>query len=214
MKLFLLQNKQIQKRNNYIELFGLSRAGKSTLLKNIKKTRKINIYNLELTALKKLFYLAKFSVSFPIKTIKLFYKLNSNWIYTREISFLNYMRIFLMRNSYLSHVLAKYEIIKEKDYYVDEFLMQSLFMIIQKKSNEKEILNVFGLLPPPSNIILVEESKKKRYERIAKTRYPAQQINKDYAVEWMKNMEFNYKIIRKILLDNHISRQVKNLDEL
>ena len=79
--------------------------------------------------------------------------------------------------------------------------MQSIFMIFQKKSSEDELRNLFKILPKSRKIMIVESSEKDRYERIKKTRFPAQQINKEYAIAWMKNMEYNYNLIMQILRD-------------
>ena len=215
MAIFLLKNSRLQKKNYYTELFGLSRSGKSSLLREIGKIKEKRVYALKLNIFKKLFYLIKFTIKNPFKTVILFSKTNLNWIYLNELNFFEYIKIFLMRNSYLIHVLAKYEIINKKNCYVDEFIMQSIFMIIQKKSNKKEILSLLKTLPLSGKILLIEKSKKERYERINRTRYPAEQINKFFAVKWMDNMEFNYKILRKILFENYgPAILIKRLDQL
>ncbi len=213
MKIFLLKNNRQNRKNNCTELFGLSRSGKSSLLKKIEEKKEKKIFNSKLSIFEKLFYLMKFFVKNPVKTIMLFSKMNSNWLYLKEFNFLKYAKIFLMRNSYLGYVLAKHEIIGMKNIYVDEFLMQSLFMLIQRKSNEIELSDLIKVLPS-GRILLVEENEKERYKRIDKTRYPAEQIDKAYAVKWMENMEFNYKIIRKILFENYTPVLIKNLKQL
>ena len=76
-------------------------------------------------------------------------------------------------------------------------------MILHKKSSKKEISSILQALPNSNEILLIESSKKERYERIGKTRFPGEQINKKYSMIWMKNSEFNYEIIKKILLEYH-----------
>ncbi len=201
MTIFLLKYKNSEKTLNIVELFGLSRSGKSSLLENFKKKGKKCLFSSDISFKNKLSNIIKFIIKYPVLSLYLLFKTNINWIVLQNLTIKDYLRIFIMRNSYLGAVLAKYEILsKEKvEVYLDEFIMQSIFMIIQKKSSESELDNLFRILPKSRKIIIVESSEKERYERIKKTRFPAQQINKEYAIAWMKNMEYNYKIIKKIL---------------
>ena len=66
-----------------------------------------------------------------------------------------------MRNSYLGAVLAKYETLKSKKtpIIVDEFLLQSLFMIFQKKTDKKKIKKVLNKLFQSNKILIIEEEK-------------------------------------------------------
>jgi len=207
MRILLLKNlrEKDNKKIRTIELFGLSRSGKTSLLKELIKKGNKGILTRDISSEKKLFFLFKYFLKRPIKTLYLFLKLNTNWIIYNNISLKDYIKIFKMRNSYLGSVLGKYEIVKNKKekFYIDEFIIQALFMIIQKKSDEKEIKNLLKKLPSIGEIMLVESNKKERYKRIKNTRFPAQQISEDYSIEWMKNSEYNYKIIKKILIKKY-----------
>ncbi len=207
MRILLLKNLRGKDKNKLktIELFGLSRSGKTILLKELIKKGNKGILIEDISSQKKLFFLFKYFLKRPIKTLCLFSKLNTNWIISNNISLKDYIKIFKMRNSYLASVLAKYQIVKnsKEKIYLDEFLVQSIFMTIQKKSNEEEIAAILDMLPPSGEIMLVESNKKERYKRIKNTRFPAQQINKDYSIEWMKNSEYNYKIIKKMLIKKY-----------
>src|SRR3989344_6523827 len=98
-----------------IEFFGLSNTGKFVLF-------------------------IKHLILNPLNSLYLFKKLNSNRI---QINFSPGKKSLIrkMRNSYLAGVFAKYEYLKNKkdNIFTDEFSLQSLFMILQEKSNEKEI---------------------------------------------------------------------------
>jgi len=186
-----------------IELFGLSRAGKTTykeeLLSKGYKTIK------EPKNIIKFFYFLKFFIKNPLKTLYFFYKLNSRYLKLQKFSIINYTKMFLMRNSYLLGVLSKNEqLVKTKGLVViDEFSIQSIFMILQKKASEKEIKILLKKLQKSDIIYILEIDEKTRYERFKKTRFPAQWIEKEYAKTWMKNSEFNYKIIKKCLSKTH-----------
>lgn len=200
MKLTYLVNKKT--KTNSLELFGLSRSGKSTyaeslaggfdLIKNPKN--KFALF----------WNFSKFLFKNPIKTLKLFSILNSNKLSLKSLTFSEKFRIFLMRNSYLLAVLAKTKYLKSnKPTIFDEFLTQSIFIIIQSKSTKKELEKVLSLLNSPCNILLFEELKFVRYKRFAQHRFPGGHINKEYSLEWMKNQEHNYKLIKELLLEKY-----------
>ena len=207
MRILLLKNLR-EKNNNKlrtIELFGLSRSGKTTLLRDLIKKGNKGFLTDEISLQKKLFLSLKYSLIHPLKTACLFYKLNTNWIVLPFLKVRDYFLVWKMRNSYLASVLAKYQIVKnlKEKIYLDEFLVQSVFMIIQKKSNKEGIRTILNMLPPSGKILIIDSNKRERYRRIKDTRFPAQQINKDYSIEWMKNSEYNYKIIKKILIQKY-----------
>ena len=117
-----------------------------------------------------------------------------------------------MRNSYLIGVLAKYEYLKNKkeNIFTDEFSLQSIFMILQKKSNEKEIRKIIKKLPKSDYLFLFEGNKEWRHKAYQKkhpvhggTLMPGSGIDKDYAEEWMKIMEYNFEIIKKIIFEDY-----------
>lgn len=201
----ILLNKNKDSVNSHIcEAFGLSNSGKSTYLKKIQ-----NNHNVSLTGhnpSKRIIPLFKFLLFNPIFSFSLYYKLNTNWIIMKELRFLDYLRIAILRNSYLSAVLARYNDLKNisEDLFVDEFFLQSIFMIYQKKAKEKEINKLLNIIPLPSKILLFEINNKTRYKRMEKNRFPAEEINKQYSVEWMKNSEYNFNIIKKFLLYNYV----------
>lgn len=207
MKSFLLENDKNKGRNlKAIEIVGLSRSGKTTLLKKILERGEKGFMDWEnVSSLTKLFAFLRYLIKNPIKTTRIFSKLNSNRISLNGLKPIDYFRIWKMRNSYISAVLAKYEMMKSKkqEFFIDEFVIQSIFMILQVKSNEKDILETLQLLPRTGKILIVEDTKKNRYERIKKTRFPGEQINRAFAIEWMRNMEFNYGLLKKILIRDY-----------
>ena len=182
-----------------IELFGLSRAGKTTYKEELL-SKGYNTIKEPIDIIKSLYFL-KFFIKNPINTFYFFYKLNSSYLKLQKFSIINYIKMILMRNSYLLGVLAKCEqaINMKGNVIVDEFSTQSIFMILQKKSSEEEIKKLLQKLPKSDRIYILEIDEKTRYERFKKTRFPAQWIEKEYAQNWMKNSEFNYKIIKKCL---------------
>lgn len=189
-----------------IEFFGLSRTGKTTLRNELLKKDYKTIG--DTSDIIKSFYFSKFLIKNPLKTFYLFYKLNSNYLKLEKFSIINYLKMFFMRNSYLAGVLSKYERAidlrkKEKGKILgDEFSLQSIFMILQKRASEKEIRKLLSLLPKPDTLYVLEIDDKIRYERYKKTRFPAQWVEEEYAKNWMSNSEFNYKIIKELLMDN------------
>jgi hypothetical protein len=205
MKILVLENKSISKPLIY-ESFGLSNSGKTTYLKSlIAKGYKCSLASDN--AANKVFPLIKFILKHPRISFKLFLKLNSSGIRLKHLDFLKYFKIAIMRNSYLSAVFAKYEQIKEKhlreEIYVDEFFLQSIPMIIQLKSNKKEISKIMELFPKSKRFLLAETDKKVRYERLNKNGFPGENIDKKYSRVWMENSEFNYSIVKKILLEKY-----------
>jgi len=198
-----------------IEFFGLSKSGKSTLKRRLNQKG----YFVSKTSVLKTQdpnYIVK-SISFikhfiinPLDTIYLFYKLNTNKV-PMDISLYNRLRIFKMRNFYLVSVLGKYEQIKNKKnkIFADEFSFQSLFMIIQAKSNKKEFINILKKLPKSDYLFLFERDKNKRdiayriphIYKPGATLLPGSWINKDYALALTDSMEYNFKIIKKIIIE-------------
>lgn len=205
--------KNIDNRNlKVVELYGLSRAGKTTLLKKLISEGNKGLLSEDLTSKEKLFFFLNHFIREPIKTTKIFYRTNTNWLILKDIQLKCYIEMFFLRNSYLAAVFAKYEKLRKsrKVTFVDEFLIQSLQIILQKKSSKKEILAVLKTLPKTGEILLLESSIKERYDRIKKTRFPGEQISREYAMVWMKNTEENYKIIKEIL-HKHYGPVEKNL---
>lgn len=205
MKLILFENADSKSNGKIIEMFGLSRSGKSTYINELKSNGKLCLGIEDMQKYKKLIYSLYFFISSPMKAFVLFKTLNSNKINLNSINLYKKFRIFILRNSYLLSALAKYQMLKniKRPIYVDEYLMQSIFMIQPDKSDKSKLEFIISLLPKSGKILVVESIKKERYARIKRTRFPAQQIDKNYAIQWMKNMEFNYPIIMNILKRNY-----------
>jgi len=184
-----------------VEFFGLSRSGKTTMKESLAK--KGNKTLKDQNDLIKFFYFLMFLLKHPVKTTYLFYKLNANYLKLERFSLINYLKMIIMRNSYLIGVLSKHAPAKKfkGTVVVDEYFIQSIFMILQRKSNTSEIKKLLNILPKSDFVYIVETDSKTRKERFKKTRYPAQWIEPEYAHKWMDNSEFNYKIIKKLLLE-------------
>jgi len=124
----------------------------------------------------------------------------------KNLNLKKYFKIFVMRNSYLTAVLARYQEIygirNIEEVYSDEFFLQSLFMIFQNKSTKKDILKIMRMFPHSKRFFLIEIDPKIRYQRLNKNGFPGGKIDNNYAKLWMKNSEFNYNIIKEILFDN------------
>lgn len=192
-----------------IEFFGLSRTGKTTVKEELVAEGYKTIS--KASSFTKLFNFLGYLSSHPIKTIFLFKKLNSNYLKLPRFSLKAYIKMFLMRNSYLVGALSKYHrASKSKEILIlDEAPIQSIFIILQKQFSKQEIFRLLSTLPKPEILIIFELPKKTREERHAKTRYPAQWINKDYAKEWLLNSEHNYELIKNILLEkNNLIKEV------
>jgi len=189
-----------------IELFGLSKTGKTIFKSNLKKLNYRTLDPKELSNNKRLLFFLKYLFKEPRNTIKLFYKLNTNNIYKN-------IKVRRMRNTYLMTTLAKYQYLKGKTgkIFADEMALQSIFMILQKKSDKEEINKVINLLPKSDFIFLFERSKEQRHKIYEKphpafsnpTMYPGGWISIDFAKKWMESMEYNYEIIKKILNENY-----------
>jgi len=195
-----------------VEFFGLSRTGKTTLKNNLLENQNQQRYitikpSSDIT---KFFSFLKFLLCHPIKTSFLFFKLNSNYLKMENFSPVNYFKMIFLRNSYLIGVLAKYGLIRKlekksppsKIILIDEYIIQSIFMILHKKSNEKEIRKLIKILPNPNQLLIFELKNETRLKRYQETRYPAEQIEKGYALRWMENTKFNYPILKDLLLNN------------
>ena len=202
MTILILEDQSV-KNSRICELFGLSNSGKSTYARELISKN----YNCSMPHeggnLKKLILFFKFLLKHPVNTSKIFVKMNSNWVFLDHLSLLEYIRIFYMRNSYMAAVLARYEEIKKdgNPICVDEFFLQSLFMVFQVKTNEEEISKIIRLFPRSWRSILIEINRETRYLRLNKSGFPGQRIDKKYAEIWMENSESNYGLIKKILLD-------------
>ncbi len=193
------------------EFFGLSNTGKSVLKKKLHDKERKVFHTQKTSFLFKLFYFSKFFLIHPLKTFYLFKKLNSN--NTRlKMPCSKRFKIFKMRNFYLAFVLAKSEYLRNKDenIFTDEFSFQSLFMILQKKSNEDEIKRILKRLPKSDYLFLFEGKKEWRHKAYQKkhpihggTLMPGSGIDKNYAEKWMEIMEYNFEIIKKIILENY-----------
>jgi hypothetical protein len=202
MKIIPLKSK---KGTNITELFGLSRSGKTTLIKRLIKERKFDFgISPRKNRIIRIIKFLQFFFKHPIRTIGLFSNIYTNHI-KLDIPLRDKIMIFLMRNSYLISVLSKEGDVRNqsKKVLVDEYMVQSILMILQKKSTRKQIEKVIRLLNPSCNILIVEESSKKRYERFRQHRFPGGHINEKYSLKWMKNQEYNYKIIKEILLEQY-----------
>ena len=118
-----------------------------------------------------------------------------------------------MRNSYLAFVLSKHAQFKnrEEKRFIDEFSFQSLFMILQNKSSEKNIEKIIKRLPRPDFLVLFEKDRRKRHKAYKKvhpykpnaTLLPASWIDKNYALSLMETMEHNFEIIKKVIGKNY-----------
>ncbi len=194
-----------------IEFFGLSNTGKSVLKKELEKKGYAVSRTEKLSKTRKFFLFIKHFVLNPFNTFYLFKKLNSNSIQI-SLSSENKSLIKKMRNSYLAGVLSKYEYLKNKNenIFTDEFSFQSLFMIFQKKSNENEIKRILKRLPKSDYLFLFEGKKEWRHKAYQKkhpihsgTLMPGSGIDKNYAEKWMEIMEYNFEIIKKIILEKY-----------
>ena len=117
-------------------------------------------------------------------------------------------KIWRLRNFYLAFVLAKSEFFKKESVkiFTDEFSFQALFMILHKRTNKQEVLNILKKLPQSEVIFLFEGRRDLRYKAYKKkhplypnaTLLPGSRIDKSFANEWMKIMEYNFRIIKYI----------------
>jgi len=209
MKIICFEN--LEKENNIVEIFGLAKSGKTLLFKKLIKKRYKGLSHEEISTPQKIFFFLKFFLKHPLNTIYFFYKTNTNWIKLKSLAFKDYFEIFKMRNSYLAAVLSKYEIAKKtsrnlksrKPLLVDEFLLQSLFMILHLKANEQEIRKIMEKMPHSGDILLVEESRKKRLNRLRNRKTPARNLNKEFLEIWWTNIEFNYDIVKRMILKKY-----------
>ena len=208
-----------------VEFFGLSRTGKTTLKNNLLESTNQNKYvSLESSSdVTKLFSFLKFLFSHPGKTSYLFFKLNSNYLKMEKFSPVNYLKMIFLRNSYLMGVLAKHESIKKletqipmnKTILAEEYLTQAIFMILHKKSNKREIMKLIKILPNPNQLLIFELENEKRLKRYEKTRYPAEQIERGYALRWMENTNFNYQILKNLLLNRKkVKSKLINIEKI
>lgn len=198
-------------KQNIIEIFGLQKAGKTTLLRELKGKSK-NVLDWESVSIRKKLYLfIKYFLLNPFDSVYLFYKMNSNWIKLGNLEVKDYFITFRMRNSYLVSALAKYEYLKKvkEEVFVDEFLLQSLFMIFQIQGEEEEIRRIIDKLSLGDKIIIVEESQKIRRVRLSNVKSPATELDLNFKSQWIENCEFNYEIIKKILLENFVKKKYK-----
>ena len=76
-------------------------------------------------------------------------------------------------------------------------------MILQKKSDEKEIMEIMGHLPSSGRILIVESKDKERYRRLSKIKKFTRELDKRYKMKWWKTIEHNYKIIKEILKERY-----------
>ena len=203
MKIICFEN--LERENNIVEIFGLAKSGKTLLFKELIKKGYKGLSHEEISTAQKILFFLEFFLKRPLNTIYFFYKTNTNWIKLKSLAFKDYFEIFKMRNSYLAAVLSKYEIAKKykRKILVDEFLLQSLFMILHKKANEQEIRKIMEKMPHSGDILLVEESRKKRLNRLRNRKTPARNLNKEFLEIWWTNIEFNYNIVKRMILKKY-----------
>jgi len=193
-----------------VEFFGLSKTGKSILADKLKKQNYKVIDENEINLLKKIFFLFAYIFKNPLSTVYLFNKLNTNHI-DIPLPLKIKLRILIMRNSYLAGVLSKYQRIKNNKQlqFVQEFFLQALFIILQSKSNEKELRQILSKFTKSEYLFLFERDKKRRHEIYHKPHlthnkslmFPGAEISKKYAIAWMEVMEYNYNIIKRLILE-------------
>jgi hypothetical protein len=153
---------------NSIEVFGLTKSGKTTLLEEFRRKGKKVLEWEGVSAIRKVFLFLEYLMRHPFRTNYLFYKMNRNWVVLEDLGMKDYFDIFRMRNSYLASVLGKYSLLRKlrEERYVDEFLLQSLFMIFQTRVSEEELRAVLESLPLSKRVIVVEEQNEVREKRI------------------------------------------------
>jgi len=196
-----------------IEFFGLSKTGKTIFKNQIVNTKYLVLSPESLSPFKKITLFSKYLIKHPINTFYFFYKLN-----TYNLS--KKLKVIKMRNTYLITVLAKYEFVKnsQKKILLEEFFLQSLFMIFQKKSTKSEIKKILTSFPNSDFILLFERPRKERHKIYEKphtsfnnpTMYPGGWIDIDYAKKWMDVMEYNYEIIKELILENYVESSLKD----
>lgn len=196
-----------------IEFFGLSNSGKSAFKKKLDKKGLRTFQQQELSFFQKICLFMRYFLFHPLSTLYLFIKLNSNRISNIPLSINKRFKIWRLRNFYLAFVLAKYELFKKENtrIFTDEFSFQSLFMIFHKRTDKQEILNVLKKLPKSDIIFLFEGQTHLRYRAYKKkhplypgaTLLPGSRIDKNFANEWMKIMEYNFRIVKEIILEKY-----------
>lgn len=214
MNLLILKRKDAQEK--LIEVFGISRTGKTTTLKGLKAKGEKIISPDDVGFMSKFYNLSKFTLKHPLKTIYLFYKTNTNHITLKELKSIEYLKILSMRNSYLGSALAKSEIIKTLNYeriYTDEFSLQLIFMIYQRKMTKEELQKLLPKLPKANKIIFMWIDKEIRYQRSYIDGFPAQKISNDYAMAWMETMEYNFELIKEVLKESDEYEIIKDTSE-
>ncbi|MDO8509354.1 MAG: hypothetical protein Q7S27_06765 [Nanoarchaeota archaeon] len=209
MAIFLLERKKTLNILNCTEIFGLTKSGKTTYLRQRVKKGEQVLFVEKGKFFSKVVNFLKYASKNPTNVLYLFFRLNSNWIYLKELTLKDYLVIWKMRNYYLAAVLSKYEKLKwsKENYFVDEFLLQSLFMIFQVKSSEENIKKIISRIPKSKNVLIIEAPPKIRYSRISNVKNPATKLSSEYKLKWVKNSEYNYETIKKILLEEY--RQIK-----
>jgi hypothetical protein len=190
---------------NCTEVFGLPKAGKTTLLRKSFKQEEVLNWN-GVSNKRKLALFFSYLSKNTLNSFLLFWKMNTNWIGLKELTWNDYWVIFRMRNSYLVSVLAKYQHIVDlrKEILTDEFFLQSLFMILHRKSTAREIGEIVKLLGFSRNLVLVEAEDKERYRRLGKIKKFSRNLDSKFKMVWWKNIEYNYKLIREGIFEEYI----------
>ena len=191
------------------ELFGLPKSGKTTLLASLTKKGYRTVPVGAHTSIHMLFYFLLYSVKHPFSTGYLFWKMNTNRIREVALGLRERSLVLRMRNSYLAAALSKSEQLRSGDKpIIDEFLLQSLFMIIQIKSRREVLEKIMKYLPRSENILLVEAPKRLREQRLLRVKTPARALNQEYKARWIENSEYNYAIVRDILLTRYTRKKL------
>tara|TARA_Y100000310_G_scaffold58248_1_gene53534 strand:+ start:361 stop:1026 length:666 start_codon:yes stop_codon:yes gene_type:complete len=196
-----------------IEFFGLSNTGKSLLKKELERKRHHTLKYENISLKLKFFNFLKYIFKHPLNVTYLFFKLNTSHLVNIQLSPKKTLKTLRMRNSYLVSVLSKSEFVKKtkQRIFVDEFSLQSLFMIVNHKSNKQEISKIIRKLPKPDAIVLFENKKELRHEAYKKphplkkgaNHFPGSWISHSYAKEWMKTMEHNFEETKSIILEDY-----------
>ncbi|NCO11497.1 hypothetical protein CO038_04720 [Candidatus Pacearchaeota archaeon CG_4_9_14_0_2_um_filter_39_13] len=211
-----------------IEFFGLSNSGKSVLKKHLEEKGHSVMKFEKISSTTKIMLLVKSFFLHPARNTLLFLKLNSNPLEIRNLPFNARISSSLMRNSYLASVLAKEEYLKRSSekIYTDEYSFQSVFMILQKKASEEEIRQLISWLPKSDFLVFFRGSKilrdkayKIRHPFRKGTLLPGSNFSEEYGKAWMDSMEYNFRILEKIISKDYKETEkfpdiIKTMDKL
>ena len=197
-----------------IELYGLTRSGKTYLAKKLnKKGFELASYNSKFLKYANSFI---FFVRNPIISSDLIHRLNK--FSNSSVSLMNLrkrIKLRIIRNILLLATMASYNKAQSsnEDIILDEGFFQIIHTIYEEKSSKERINEIMNIIPKPDLLVIINSPKKIRMKRLMDKGYPRKdEFGEKYFKEWHLTMKHNDLLINKILVEKEFDFIVEKVN--